>query len=342
MAESSVILRSVKNRPLQDVVEELMDFCGWQDIVPLNGKVYIKPNLCTEEVEKVESANTSPDLIESICRVLLKRTADITICESDGARYLADTAFRNTGLDVVAKRLGVKWVNLSNVEGVSIGHKVFDSYSTLLPKELLEADVLINVPVLKTHALTVFTGSVKNLWGCVPRYDRIWLHKHLDELLSDMVGILKPSINIMDAIICAEGRGPTNGIPRRLDLVLAGTDPVALDAVSMRLVGLEPRTSKHIMLAWQKGFGNLPRESIRIDGDFDACKVEFIPSVLDFAVASMNYMTRFHWFVTHILFNDAIFQKTKKLVGFLRRIGLLAGGHLDLPKRPEGGFHPKN
>jgi uncharacterized protein (DUF362 family) len=329
MAQSSVILRSVKDRPIQDVVEELMEFCRWEDIVPPNGKVYIKPNLCTELIEKVEAANTSPALIEAICRVLLKKTPNITICESDGARYLADTAFQNTGLDVVAKRLGVKWVNLSNVEGVSIGHKIFDSYSTLLPKELLEADVLINLPVLKTHALTVFTGCVKNLWGCVPRYDRIWLHKHLDELLSDLVGILKPSINIMDAIVCAEGRGPTNGIPRRLDLLLAGTDPVALDSASMRLVGLDPLASRHITLAWQKGFGNLPEDSIAIDGDFQGLKVEFIPAVLDFAVASMNYMTRFHWFVTRILFNEAIFQKTKKLVVALRRIGLLAGGELD-------------
>jgi uncharacterized protein (DUF362 family) len=262
-------------------------------------------------------------LVESVCKVLQKRTSNITFCESDGARYSADSAFRNTGLDRVADRLGVRWVNLSRSESVSVGHSIFDAYQTGLPKDLLEADLLINMPVIKTHALTVFTGSIKNLWGCVPRYDRIWLHKYLDELMSDLVGILKPRINIMDGIVCVEGRGPTNGIPRRLDLVLASRDPVALDVTSMRLVGLDPSTSRHIVLASEKGFGTIEEDRIVVDGDFEGERVQFIPPVLDFAVASMNYMTRYRWFVKYILFNESIFRSMKILVNFLRKVKLL-------------------
>jgi uncharacterized protein (DUF362 family) len=236
---------------------------------------------------------------------------------------VAESAYESTGVDRIVKGLGLNWVNFSNRESISIGHPIFDAYQTGLPKELLEADVIINMPVVKTHALTVFTGSIKNLWGCVPRYDRIWMHKYLDELLSDLVGIFKPAINIMDGIVCAEGRGPTNGIPRRMDVVLASRDPVALDATSMRLVGLDPLTSRHILLTHEKGFGNIDESSIDVDGDFDGLKVEFIPPVLDFAVSSMNFMTRYRWFVEHILFNDAIFRHTRRLVIMLRRIGLL-------------------
>jgi hypothetical protein len=108
-----------------------------------------------------------------------------------------------------------------------------------------------------------------------------------------------------------------------LDLLLASTDPVALDATAMRLVGLDPRTSKHLVLSAQKGFGTLVSEDIEIDGDFEKEKVVFIPAVLDFAVWSMNYMSRYRLFVKYILMNQTIFKYTRRLVVFLRKIRLL-------------------
>jgi len=325
MKKSAVILRSVKGADLLHVAEEMLAFCDWESLLPEGGKVYVKPNLCTDEVEKVESANTSPELLEAVCQVLLRRTRDVTICESDGARYSAESAFANTGLEPVVRRLGVKWVNFSRGEGVSVDHPIFDRYRTGLPKELLDADLLVNIPVIKTHALTVFTGSVKNLWGCVPRYDRICMHKYLDELLSDLVGILKPRINIMDGIVGAEGRGPTNGTPRRMDVVLASRDPVALDATAMRLVGLDPYAVKHLVLSNKKGFGSINEDGIVIDGDFEKLKVQFIPAALDWAVWAMNYLTRYRFFVKYILFNTFIFRNARRVVFLLRNVGLLKG-----------------
>jgi uncharacterized protein (DUF362 family) len=325
MTTSSVIMRSVKGAEMIKTAEELLEFCDWERVVPKDSRVFIKPNLCTDEPGKVESANTSCELLEAVCRVLLRRTRDITIGESDGARYKAESAFVNTGMDGIVRELGVKWMNFSGHEAISVGHPIFDRYETGLPRALLEADVLINMPVLKTHALTVFTGSVKNLWGCVPRYDRICLHKYLDGLLSDLVGILKPAIHIMDAIVGAEGRGPTNGIPRRMDLVLGSRDPVALDATAMRLVGLDPFAAKHIVLAHQKGFGQIAETGIKIDGEFVTHRVQFLPARLDSAVWAMNYLTRFKPFVRYVLFNELIFRNARRTVFFLRGLGLLKG-----------------
>jgi hypothetical protein len=149
------------------------------------------------------------------------------------------------------------------------------------------------------------------------------MHKHLDELLADLLGICKPTIHIMDGIVGTEGRGPTNGIPRRMDVILGSTDPVALDATAMRLIGLEPNTSRHVVLSSERGFGNIEETSIDTDGPFAEHRVTFIPAPLDFAVASMNYMTRYRLFVKYILFNQAIFEHTRRFVVFLRRIGLL-------------------
>src|SRR5438105_8856215 len=98
-----------------------------------------------------------------------------------------------------------------------------------MPSVLLEADVFITLPVLKTHSLTYFTGALKNQWGCVPHYNRILLHKWLDPLLVSLQSLLRPELAIMDGIVGMEGRGPVNGKPRRLDLALASRDAVALD-----------------------------------------------------------------------------------------------------------------
>jgi uncharacterized protein (DUF362 family) len=324
MRKSKVMLRSIKNKDIDLIVREMMEFCNWRDLVKPDSRVFIKPNLCTDDVLRIEAANTSPDLIESVCKVLLEKTKNITICESNATRGSADDAFINTGLGKLIEKYSVRWCNLSNCEEIFIGHRIFDKYKTGLPRDLLEADLVIDLPTLKTHALTVFTGAVKNLWGCVPRYDRIWLHKHLDELISDLIGICKPRISIMDAIVCAEGRGPTNGIPRRLDLLLASNDPVALDATSMRLVGIDPQTARHLVLSQKKGFGNLAAEDIEIDGDFEKEKVQFIPAILDVAVWSMNYFSRYRFFVKYILMNQTIFKYTRKFVMFLRKIRVLS------------------
>lgn len=331
MKKSIVILRSVKDKDLQAIVKEIMEACAWAEIVKPNAKVILKPNLSTDVAGKVEMSNTSPHLLEAVCKVLLTRTKNLTVVESDGARYPAERAAENTGILEVVRRLGIRWVNLSKSECVRVDHKIFNRYGTLLSKEVLETDVLISLPVIKTHALTVFTGAIKNLWGCVPRYDRIWMHKYLDVLLADLIGICKPQLSIMDGIMCSEGRGPVNGIPRRLDLVMASCDPVALDATAMRLIGLDPYTSRHIVFSSRGGYGNISEENIDIHGDFAGLKVEFIPPIQDFAVKSMNFMTRYRWFVKYILFNEKIFFHTRRLVIFLRKIGYLN----DAPEKPK-------
>jgi uncharacterized protein (DUF362 family) len=124
-----------------------------------------------------------------------------------------------------------------------------------LPRMLLEADLFITLPVLKTHALTYFTGAIKNQWGCLPQ-----AQPHPDAQAPgpaprDAASGSQPALAIMDGIIAMEGRGPANGKPRRMDVVLGSRDSVALDATGMRLIGLEPTRSRHVVLTAQAGLG---------------------------------------------------------------------------------------
>lgn len=322
MPRSTVVIRSTKNANLDGVVEDILKACGWESIVLPNFKVVIKLNLNSPYREHIErGANTSLGLIAAVCRVLQQRTSSIVVGDSDGTRFSADDVASAIGLDRLTSDLGVKLVNFSRQPTRPVDHPLLDGFE--LPEMILEADVLITLPVLKTHALTVFTGAVKNQWGCIPRYDRILLHKHLDLLLADINQILHPRLAIMDAITAMDGRGPCNGNPRRLDLLIGSKDVVGLDATAMRLVGLDPYCARHIVLAHQIGLGEIDDGKIEIDGEFDKHKTQFKGAHLDWAVWAMNYMTRFTWFVRHILLNDRIYWPTRKLVNTLRKAGLV-------------------
>jgi len=316
---STVVVRSTKSRLLKEVVREVLDRLDWQAIVAPQSKVVVKVNLCSPLAEQIQSADTSPELIRAACEVLLERTPHISIVEAHSYRFPAEMAFQNAGMYELERALGVRVVNLSKEPCREVGNPLLGP----LPEILLSADVFVTLPTLKTHALTYFTGAIKNQWGCVPRYDRIALHHSLDRLLVDLNGILKPRLCIMDGIIGVEGRGPTNGKPRRLDLVLGSRDPVAMDATAMRLVGLDPSKCRHVVWASEAGQGVLDEGGITVDCNVPRDWPDFEPAHLDWAVDWMNRLTKYAWFREHILSVDAIFYPTKRVVGFLRAVRIV-------------------
>jgi uncharacterized protein (DUF362 family) len=301
-----------------------MQAAEWKTWVPAGARVVLKPNLCASVSEKVLGTNTHAEITEAVCRVLLERTKNIVIGESDHLRQKADRGFDLSGYPPMAARLGVDLVNFSEVPWRPV--RCEPAGEIALPAILLDADVFITLPVLKTHALTYFTGALKNQWGCLPQYNRILWHKYLDEMLVSLHQLLKPRFVLMDAIVGMEGRGPTNGKPRKLDVLLASQDAVALDATAMRLVGLDPARARHIGMAGEAGLGHTVPERIDVDGDWDRHRTQFEPAVLDRAVALMNYMSRYSWFVRHFLERDYVFYPVRAVVQLLRRIGVVEGG----------------
>lgn len=322
--KSRVVLRSVRRRSVLHAVTECMERCDWEQLVPRGASVVVKPNLCTAVADKAASSNTDPLLAEAVCEVLRSRTPRIVLAESDGLRQKAQEAFAASGYVEMARRLGVPLVNMTESPWVPVPCEPAGDVE--LPRLLLEADVFVTLPVLKTHALTYFTGAIKNQWGCLPQYNRILLHKHLDPLLATLHRVLHPQLAVMDGIIGMEGRGPANGKPRRMDVVLASRDGVALDATAMRLIGLEPSRAQHLVLTAQQGLGRIDAGAIEVDGDFARLKTVFEPAILDRAVAAMNYMSRYRWFVKYMLERDSVFYPIRAVVQALRRVGVVEGG----------------
>lgn len=327
--QSKIILRSAAGRTIRDTVRECLEACDWQQAVPPGATVVIKPNLCTAVAAKAEMSNTCRELTAAVCEVLLTRARHIYLGESDCLRQKAQRAFEVSGYPEMARQLGVEMVNFSEMPQAKVNCPPVGEIE--LPQLLLDADVFVTLPVLKTHALTYFTGALKNQWGCVPRYDRILLHRYLDPLLASLNALLRPRLAVMDAIVAAEGRGPVNGKPRRLDLVLASRDPVALDATAMRLVGLDPGLARHVVLSADQGVGRMAEEAIVVNGDFAGHATHFEPAVLDIAVAAMNRMSRYPWFVKYVLEPEIIFRPGRELVQILRKIGVVEGARRTRP-----------
>ena len=321
MATTSVFLRRADRADPFPTIRELMERCGWQELVPPNGSVVIKPNLCTERPEMIPCANTSLSVLRAVCRVIRERTANVTIVESDGARYPAEAAFENTGVYKMAAELGCKVMNLSKDTLVDVPDARMSGFG--MSKTWLEADCFITLPVLKTHATTVFTGALKNQWGCIPRFDRILLHKHLHELIVEVNRLRPVTLALMDGLVGMQGRGPINGYPIDLNVLLASRDPVALDATGMRLLGLDPITSQHVVHAESIGLGTLQPERIAVDGPFAEVAIVADPAIEDWAIKLMNRVSQSPFLTRNLLRNDGIFYPIRRMVNAVR--GALRG-----------------
>ncbi|MBW2622943.1 MAG: DUF362 domain-containing protein, partial [Deltaproteobacteria bacterium] len=137
------------------------------------------------------------------------------------------------------------------------------------PKVILDADVFIDMPALKTHTMTMVTLGIKNLQGLLTEADRYFGHRDdLDQHLVDILKVRQPDITLVDGLIAMEGMGAgESGTPVPLGLVLAGTDVVAVDSVCARVMGLEnPLVVNTTRIAASQGLGMADPDEIEVAG----------------------------------------------------------------------------
>ena len=317
MALSRVAIRSTKDKGVGLAVRQVMDSCDWESVVPEGARVVVKPNLCTPSLELVEVANTSPEVLSAVCKVLKTRTEDVVIGESDGIRYSAEEAFTINHTYEVGGEFDFEVKSFSKDELVSVDHPHLRGWP--LPRTLLEADVFITIAKIKTHATTAFTGALKNQWGAIPQYNRIILHKYLHTLIGEVNKVLGPKLSITDGLVGMEGRGPINGSPVRLDVVMASQDIVALDSTAMRYVGLDPFDAEHIVHAADIGLGTMDDASIEVESDTEPT-VTFDPAEKDWPIKLLDVLSRSPLLTEYVLLNDAIFFPARKFANFCRSV----------------------
>lgn len=224
-----------------------------------NSKVLIKPNVLSQ-YKPEESITTHPSIIGAVCRILKEKNCKIIIGDSSGFFQQGGTkkAFKVAGIEEVAKKYSALLIPFEASRIITIeDEKAFVLKKINITSIVKEVDLIINLPKLKTHTLTKYTGAVKNLFGCVPgalkqKYHSIGNNEErFCNLLLDIYQNIKPGLNIMDGIIGIEGDGPSKaGKIKKAGIILSSKDAVALDIVASGIIGFKPEeifTNKFVL-----------------------------------------------------------------------------------------------
>ena len=284
---------SYEEAPLFSALQQAIDLLGGiQQFVRRGQRVMVKVNYLPPPSPAERGIVTHPAFVEQVLVILLETGAQVRV--GDDINPAQGDGFAVSGLRQVCRKLGVTLVNLRE-EGfqlVSIpGAEALPK--TYLARAVLEADVVVNLPKFKTHSLTVFTGAIKNMYGCLPEGLRVQYHGafhgvKFHGLLVDLFSAIRPQLHIMDAVVGMEGDGPANGDTRNIGLVLAGSDAVALDRAALAVAGIDPEQVYYLKKAASRGLGTY--DHIHVLGEnIDAVRIP------DFKTSSVSFQIIKRW-----------------------------------------------
>lgn len=239
---------------------------------PRGKRILLKPNLV--EYEPGTAINTHPALVAGAAAALLRAGASrVTVGEGPGHRRDTEYLLGATGfLDALRdEKLRFVDLNQDDVRPTPLRTRHTGLDWLALPAEVLDADLVVSMPKLKTHHWAGLTASMKNLFGVVPGAVYGWpknvLHvRGITSSILDLAATLRPALAIVDAIVGMEGDGPIMGQPRQLGCVVMGADPVAVDATCARLIGIEPFRVEYLGEA-ARFLGNVSTRRIRQRGE---------------------------------------------------------------------------
>ncbi len=256
---SVVRCESYERQTVKDALAAVLEPIGGLNWVEPNMKIAVKANLLMRA--KPEKAVTvHPAVTVVLCELLLERGAQVVVGDSPGgpfnAAYLS-AVYAGTGMNEVQKT------------GASLnGNFAFSEISfpvAAVAKEmqitdyLMEADAVIDLCKIKTHALMSFTGACKNLFGAVPGtrkseyHYRYPTHEAFANMLVDVCEYVKPRLSIADAVMAMEGNGPSGGTPRFMGALMASFSPHALDLAAASLIGLSVDDVPTLRAACERG-----------------------------------------------------------------------------------------
>jgi uncharacterized protein (DUF362 family) len=234
---------SYEREALRESLETLLEpLGGMAAFVKPGNRVLLKPNLLTG-ARPGKECTTRPELVYAIAQMVM---------EAGGKPFLGDSpAFGSAkGVAVANGYLPIlEELNLPIIEFHGQRYQTVNEgfNHLLLCKEAMEADVVINLPKVKSHTQLVLTLGVKNLFGCVPGKMKAWWHmeagkdaNRFGEMLVETARAIDPDLTIIDGIIGHEGNGPSGGEPRPLGVLAASPDVFALDRAMVEILNVPP------------------------------------------------------------------------------------------------------
>lgn len=235
-------------------------------------RVLLKPNLLAA-AEHEQAITTHPAVVQAVAEQVREAGGSVLIGDSPGGPLKnGPRVYHKSGMTMVAECTGATLVPFDQVMW-----KRLNGADYFIARPVFEADLVINLPKLKTHNLVLYTGAVKNLFGTIPGTRKRELHcraigtQDFSRVLVDVLELVPTALTLMDGVLGQEGFGPgKSGIPHRYNCLAASTDGVALDTVIAHAMGYRPGEVLHLALAGTRGLGIADVRAIHIEGERQA------------------------------------------------------------------------
>ncbi|MBD2137547.1 DUF362 domain-containing protein [Anabaena sp. FACHB-1237] len=240
---SLIRAKSYAQDALKESLETLLEPLGGMGaFVKPGNRVLLKPNLLTGS-RPTKECTTRPELVRAVAEMVIAVGGNPFLGDSPAFGSAKGVAIAN-GLLPILQELNIPIVEFSGKRYQTIS----DNFNhLLLSKEAMSADVIINLPKVKSHAQLTITLGVKNLFGCVPGKMKAWWHleagkdaQRFGEMLVETARAINPSLTIVDGIIGHEGNGPSGGEPRLLQVLGASSNVFALDRAMLEILQVAP------------------------------------------------------------------------------------------------------
>jgi len=260
-------LAVVKNADPATLVRKSIEMLGGiEKFVKKGDVVVVKPNIGWDRVPR-QAATTNPEVIAEIVR-LCKQAGAKKVQIFDRTCNQARRCYARSQIEKAAKSVGadISYVYPQKFQKVRIPEgKLLKSWEFY--RDALKADVFINVPIAKHHSLSRVTLGLKNMMGILGG-NRGKIHNHFDVKIVDLNTVIKPQLTILDAVRILLRNGPQGGNlndVKQLDTIIAGVDPVAVDAYGATLFGLKPAELGFLREAHSRGLGKMDLETLKIE-----------------------------------------------------------------------------
>jgi uncharacterized protein (DUF362 family) len=253
--------KSYDEKELEQIIKKHFDNLGGAEKYIQQGtKVLIKPNLLMKRSPEAMTT-THPAFMTALINVVKSYGGIVTIADSPGGPYTVNylkSVYTETGMEEVAKKtdstLNYDLADQEKSYTPGVACKRFR-----LMKPYFDADVYITASKIKTHALTKFTGAVKNNYGLIPGLVKAELHLRYPEpadfceMVVDLCETVKPTLSFMDGVIGMEGNGPSSGSPRFIGVTAASQNPYALDFLCSHIIGYRLEDTQLLQSAVKRG-----------------------------------------------------------------------------------------
>ena len=245
-------------------------------------KILLKPNLLSAK-EPERHITTHPEVVRAMIRLVREAGATPLLGDSPGGAIKGVArVWEQTGMKKLADEENVELVNFETIGAVekNIHHPAIKAI--YVSKAVFDCDGIINIPKLKTHALMVFTGCIKNMFGIVPGLRKAEYHKlapfpdEFGHLLGEIYILIKDKIrlNLVDGIVGMEGNGPSSGELRKMDVIVAGADGLAVDTAITAMLGFKPKRIEPFEYLRKKKAGEDDLAKIDMLGDRGSINIQ--------------------------------------------------------------------